>query len=85
MNVAEPTVSAEELIKLVCEQLGFEASDIKPTTHFVNDLGADSLDIVEMGLCLEERFGIKIPEQDYPHLATLENAAAYLSTRLSSS
>ena len=80
---AKKPISIDALIALVCDQLGLNPSEVTPTTHLVKDLGADSLDVVEMGLCIEQQYGVLIPEKDYEHLVTLERAAAYLSSRLS--
>jgi acyl carrier protein len=63
---------------IVAAQLGVELSEVKPEASFANDLGADSLDTVELVMALEEEFGIEIPDEDAEGIATVQNAVDYI-------
>jgi acyl carrier protein len=67
--------------KIISEQLGVPESDVKPEASFVNDLGADSLDTVELVMALEEEFGVEIPDEDAEKIATVQNAIEYIKTK----
>ena len=60
------------IIKIIKEQLGVEESEVKPEASFVDDLGADSLDTVEILMAIEEEFGIEIPDEDAENAKTAE-------------
>lgn len=65
--------------KIVAEQLEIDASDdIKPESNFANDLGADSLDTVELVMALEEAFSIEIPDEEAEKIATVQDAVNYI-------
>ena len=64
--------------KIVAEQLGVNEADVKNESSFVNDLGADSLDTVELVMALEEEFGLDIPDEDADKLKTVGDAMNYL-------
>ncbi|MBI4082319.1 MAG: acyl carrier protein [Candidatus Lambdaproteobacteria bacterium] len=64
--------------KIIAEQLGVEEPEIKPASHFVNDLGADSLDTVELVMAFEEEFGIEIPDEDAEKITTVQSAIDYI-------
>ena len=73
----------EQLKKIVVEQLGVEAEEVVPSASFVDDLGADSLDLVELIMSLEEKFSnpggkIKIPDEDAEKMVTVQDAIDYL-------
>ena len=73
----------ERLKKILVEQLGVEEADVVPTANFVDDLGADSLDLVEMIMTVEEEFSnptrkIQIPDEDAEKLVTVGDAVNYL-------
>ena len=68
----------ERVIDIVAEQLGVSKDQITRDTSFVNDLGADSLDTVELVMALEEEFGIEIPDEEAEKIATVQNAIAYI-------
>lgn len=70
---------AEDVISIIAEQLGVEKSEVKPESHFVNDLGADSLDTVELVMALEEKFGIEIPDEQAEKIATVQVAIDYVT------
>ncbi|HEV2420156.1 MAG TPA: acyl carrier protein [Candidatus Acidoferrales bacterium] len=71
--------SVEERVKqIIVEQLGVDEGEVTPTASFVDDLGADSLDIVELVMAFEEAFGIEIPDEDAEKIATVKDAIAYI-------
>ena len=67
--------------KIISEQLGVAEADVKPESSFVNDLGADSLDTVELVMALEEEFGVEIPDEDAEKIATVQNAVDYIKAK----
>ena len=67
--------------KIISEQLGVPEGDVKPEASFVNDLGADSLDTVELVMALEEEFGVEIPDEDAEKIATVGNAIDYIKAK----
>jgi acyl carrier protein len=67
--------------KIISEQLGVPESDVKPEASFVNDLGADSLDTVELVMALEEEFGVEIPDEDAEKIATVQSAIDYVKSK----
>jgi len=71
--------SVEERVKqIIVEQLGVDEGEVTPTASFVDDLGADSLDTVELVMAFEEAFGIEIPDEDAEKIATVHNAVEYI-------
>ncbi len=68
--------------KLLIDTLGISQEDIKSETHFTNDLGADSLDLVELTIEFEKAFNIVIPDNDVEQLQTIGDAEGYLKNRL---
>ena len=66
--------------KLIEEQLGVEPERIKPEASFLEDLGADSLDIVELVMALEEEFDLEIPDEDTENLRTVQDVCNYLES-----
>ena len=64
--------------KIVEEQLGVEGDRIKPEASFIDDLGADSLDIVELVMAMEEEFDLEIPDEDAEKLKTVADVTNYL-------
>jgi acyl carrier protein len=73
----------ERVIEIVCEQLNTKKEDVKRETSFINDLGADSLDTVELVMEFEERFGIEIPDQDAEKIRTVGDAVDYIAGKAS--
>ena len=65
--------------KIVAEQLGVNEADIKDNSSFVEDLGADSLDTVELVMALEEEFGCEIPDEDAEKISTVQQAVDYIN------
>ena len=75
-------MSAEEKIKsIIAEQLGVKKEEIKPESSFIDDLGADSLDTVELVMALEEEFGIEIPDEDAEKMTTVGDAIKYIEEK----
>ncbi|MGB5098820.1 MAG: acyl carrier protein [Porticoccaceae bacterium] len=72
----------ERVIKMVAEQLGVKEEDVKPDSSFIDDLGADSLDTVELIMALEEEFDTEIPDEDAEKLATVQDAIDYIQKNL---
>ena len=64
--------------KIVAEQLGVNEADVKNESSFVNDLGADSLDTVELVMALEEEFETEIPDEDAEKITTVQQAIDYV-------
>ncbi len=71
-----------KLKEIVMDRLNAEEDQIKPEASFVEDLGADSLDIVELIMGIEEEFDIEIPDEDAEKLTTVGEAMAYVKTKL---
>jgi len=67
-----------QLSQLVAERFDLEQEDIKPETTFQHDLGADSLDIVELVMALEDQFGLQIDDEDAEKILTVGDAAHYI-------
>ena len=65
------------------DKLGVEESQITPTASFINDLGADSLDIVELVMGFESAFSVSVPDEDAEKMSTVGDATKYLTERLS--
>jgi acyl carrier protein len=71
--------AVEEKVKqIIVDQLGVEPEDVTPAASFVDDLGADSLDRVELIMALEETFGIEIPDEDAEKISTVKDAVDYI-------
>ncbi|MGB6432180.1 MAG: acyl carrier protein [Candidatus Acidiferrales bacterium] len=76
--------STEERVKqIIVEQLGVDEAEVTPTASFVDDLGADSLDTVELVMAFEEAFGIEIPDEDAEKIATVKDAIDYIEKHAS--
>jgi acyl carrier protein len=74
----------ERLYALVANQLGLEREELAPEAHILDDLGADSLDVVELVMALEESFDIVVPDEDVERLQTIGDVQQYLELRSSS-
>ena len=68
--------------KIVCEQLGVKEEDVKPSAAFVEDLGADSLDTVELVMALEDEFETEIPDEEAEKITTVQLACDYINEHL---
>ncbi len=76
-------LSVEEKVKkIVGEQLGVDEEEITPAASFVEDLGADSLDTVELVMAFEEEFSIEIPDDDAEKIITVQNSVDYIKERM---
>ena len=69
---------ADRIKDIIVEQLGVNADQIKPEAKFIEDLGADSLDIVELVMALEEEFGTEIPDEEAEKLQTVGDVAKFI-------
>jgi acyl carrier protein len=70
----------ERVTKLVCEQLGVKENEVTLEASFVEDLGADSLDTVELVMALEEEFETEIPDEEAEKITTVKEAVNYIET-----
>ncbi|PZT49083.1 acyl carrier protein [Helicobacter valdiviensis] len=68
----------DDVKAVVVEQLNVNEGEVKPESKFVDDLGADSLDVVELVMALEEKFEIEIPDEDAEKIATVGDVVAYI-------
>jgi acyl carrier protein len=68
----------DEVKAVVCEQLNVSADEVKPESKFVEDLGADSLDVVELVMALEEKFKIEIPDDQAEKIQTVQDAVSFI-------
>ncbi|MEM9213650.1 MAG: acyl carrier protein [Cyanobacteria bacterium P01_F01_bin.150] len=68
-----------KVVKITAEQLGVNAEEVKPEQSFVNDLGADSLDTVELVMALEEEFDTEIPDEEAENITTVQAAVDYIA------
>lgn len=67
--------------KVCAELLGVDENEVTMEASFVDDLGADSLDLVELVMALEEEFGLEIPEEDMPKIRTVADAVKYIEAK----
>lgn len=75
-------MAVDEKVKaIIAEQLGVKQEEVTPTSSFVDDLGADSLDTVELVMALEEEFGIEIPDEDAEKITTVGEAIKYIQEK----
>ncbi len=78
--MTNPSVD-ERVIKIVCDQMGTTPDKVSRETSFINDLGADSLDTVELVMEFEDEFEISIPDEDAEKIQTVGNAIEYISSK----
>ncbi|MCQ9208628.1 MAG: acyl carrier protein [Omnitrophica bacterium] len=69
---------ADDVKAIIAEQLGVKIEEVTDTASFIDDLGADSLDTVELVMALEEKFGVEIPDEDAEKMSTVSEAIKYL-------
>lgn len=74
----------EKVRKVTMEQLGVKEEEVKPESSFEEDLGADSLDVVELVMGLEEEFGIDIPDEEANNIKTVQQAVDYITQKKAS-
>ena len=72
----------ERVKKIVCEQLGVKEDEVKPSASYVEDLGADSLDTVELVMALEEEFETEMPDDEDEKITTVQLAIDYINSHL---
>lgn len=72
----------EKIKKIIAEQLGVDEEDITPDSSFIEDLGADSLDTVELVMAFEEEFGIEIADEDAEKILTVQNVVDYIKEKV---
>ncbi|MGI6190210.1 MAG: acyl carrier protein [Clostridiales bacterium] len=70
----------EKIRDIIVEQLGVEPGEVTPDSRFIDDLGADSLDIVELIMALEEEFDMEIPDEEAEKISTVGDVVEYLKT-----
>ncbi len=75
------SVIADKVKKIIVEQLGVSEDQVTPEAKFIEDLGADSLDLVELIMALEEEFGADIPDEDAEKLTTVGAAITYVESK----
>ncbi|HCM39335.1 MAG: acyl carrier protein [Bdellovibrionales bacterium GWB1_52_6] len=76
------SASVEERIRnIICDQLAVEPDKVIKTASFIDDLGADSLDIVELVMTMEEEFDLEIPDDDAEKIKTVGDVVSYISTK----
>jgi acyl carrier protein len=75
------SATIEQKVKnIIADQLGVGEEEIKPTSSFIEDLGADSLDIVELVMAMEEEFEVEIPDEEAENIKTVQDAVNYVTT-----
>ena len=78
--MTNPSVE-QRVVKIVCDQMGTTAEKVTAETSFINDLGADSLDTVELVMEFEDEFEISIPDEDAEKIQTVGSAVEYISSK----
>ena len=81
MNQEESMAVQDKITEIIVEQLGVKPEEVVPEASFVDDLGADSLDTVELVMALEEEFGIEIPDEDAEKIQTVGDAIRYIEEK----
>jgi len=71
----------EEIQEIICEQLGSKREEVKLETSFIDDLGADSLDLIELVIALEGKFNIEIPDEDAEGMNTVKDVVRYIEAK----
>ena len=72
--------TVEQKVKeIICEQLGVSEEEVTPEASFIEDLGADSLDIVELVMAMEEEFEVEIPDEEAEHIKTVQDAVNFIN------
>lgn len=74
--------AADKVKAIIAEQLGVKPEEVTPNSSFIDDLGADSLDTVELVMALEEEFGIEIPDEDAEKMTTVGEAIKYIEEKV---
>lgn len=76
--MADKDTVFEKVKEIIVDQLGVEEEEVTPEAHFIEDLGADSLDIVELVMALEEEFGLEIADEEAEKMSTVNDAVEYI-------
>ncbi len=84
-DTTEISETFKKVKEIVVEQLGVEDEKVMPTANFANDLGADSLDTVELIMALEEEFDIEIPDEAAEKITTVQEAVDYINEKVAAS
>jgi acyl carrier protein len=71
----------DKIREIIVDQLGVAAEEVVPEASFIDDLGADSLDIVELVMAIEEEFGLEIPDEDAERMQSIGDAISYVEER----
>ena len=74
------SVVLDKVVDIVCSQLTVSKDDVTPESSFVEDLGADSLDTVELVMAFEEEFGLEIPDDEAENITTIKSAVDWIET-----
>jgi acyl carrier protein len=77
-----PTPIADHVTRIIVESLGDTANRVTPSAHFVDDLGADSLDRIDVTMAIEEEFDLEIPDDEAEKLLTVGDVIAYVERRV---
>ncbi|MCS7149158.1 MAG: acyl carrier protein [Caldimicrobium sp.] len=72
----------EKVIEIISQKLNLSKDQIKPEASFVDDLGADSLDLVELVMAMEEAFGMEVPDEDAEKLRTVKDVLDYVKSKV---
>ncbi|MCB0264222.1 MAG: acyl carrier protein [Calditrichia bacterium] len=73
---------SDKVKDIIVDKLGVDADKVKEDAHFIDDLGADSLDTVELVMAFEEEFGVEIPDDDAQQITTVKKAVDYLQSKI---
>ncbi len=79
--MAEQQAIEDKVKKIIVEQLGVNPEQVTPTAKFIEDLGADSLDTVELVMAFEEEFGVEVPDEDAEKLQAVGDVTRYIEER----
>ena len=82
--MSDETSTEDRIKKIVVDQLGVKPDQVTPEAKFIEDLGADSLDTVELVMALEEEFGNEIPDDEAENITTVKQAVAFVQSNTSS-
>ena len=72
----------QQVIDIVVEELALDPNEVTSDASFIEDLGADSLDVVELVMAFEEEFGLEIPDEDAEEIATIQDAVDYIEDNI---
>lgn len=81
MIMASNEEISERIVSIIVEQLGVSKEEVVPQASFIEDLGADSLDIVELIMALEEEYDMEIPDEDAEKIQTVQDVISYVQTK----